>query len=617
MPDPEHPIAERRRALLAGLLFSVFMTLAFPPFGLWGFAFVSISPLVWCAATTKKPWRAAMFAGLGSAPFWAFEHRWLVDVTMAGYPLVVLYLSLYPALFVWIMGRFGQRYPVNRWRALWWLVVPIVWIGLEVLRSRIVFNGYPWYRICLPVTYIGTNASIIGISGVCLTIAAISAIIGTYPSVFKQPSKKRKIIAWRDVNSIAAFHAVIGFLIVPQALSIYTEPRFIPDLKYIRIGIIQTNVPQDNKTGWSYEQKLIDFHRFITLTRTAAIEEEDEWPQDLIVWPETMYPGLALDPVAVEIERAAHLRFPDGTPTTYFYDTLIALQQEIDIPMLVGAIGIDGLRIEISPDGSVKIDQDAIYNSVFLIENGVVSEQRYDKIHLTPFGEVMPYISASDWLEKQLLAFGARGMAFSLESGKTSVAFEIPDIVIDPKSIDRGAARIVTPICFEGTMPNIVRRMVFGRDGERQADLIVQLSNDGWFGQWQGGREQHLQLMQWIAMETRTCVVRAVNTGISTAIGIGGGMMYPDADPIYGSTFAEPQTDGVVRIAASIPNLPPPTIYLGNFIDWSTLAFTALVLIVPMLPPGARRDRSVAVADDAAPTKGNPRHADVDPTADP
>jgi len=607
MPAPEQPIAERKRALIAGLLFSVFMTLAFPPIGLWGFAFVSISPLVWCAWTTNKPWRAALFAGLGSAPFWAFEHRWLVDVTLAGYPLVVLYLSLYPALFVWITARLRRCGGFWARPVVWFVAAALVWSGLETLRGEVVFYGYPWFYVGHPtVTTPGWAylASIIGASGV----SALTALVASLLAWTLCLGRRRNILIPAGVFLLGSG---VGFFAGLAGLTVVPTPSVV-------VAVIQTDVPQSNKIGWTIEQKMADFDRFVELSSIAA--SEDPRP-DLLVWPETMFPGLALDPAAVAIERSANLRFPDGTPTTYFHDALLSLQRTITVPMLVGALGVDGLRIEIDPEGNVSIDQDALYNSVFLIVDGAVTEHRYDKVHLTPFGEVMPYISASDWLESRLLDFGAKGMSFALEAGNDPTSFDVSvsrHAPIDrpppgePSEFDRpDRLRIATPVCFEATMPGVVRRLAMNPDGSRKADIIIQVSNDGWFGVFSGPREQHLQLCHWRSIELNTPIVRSVNTGISAAIGMRWqGVRWQDEQRI--DPRSDAWSEGV--FSADLILQPKTTLYarVGYLFPWLTLAFTALVLIVPMVPRGARRDDSAADADESdAPEGPADAHADA------
>jgi len=588
MPEPEQPIAERRRAFVAGLLFSLFMTLAFPPVALWGFAFIAITPLVWCAATTQRPLRSALYAGLGSAPFWAFEHRWLIDVTIFGYPVLVAYLSLYPGVFVWIAARLRRAGGVWAKPVIWFVAAALTWSGLETLRGEVLFYGYPWFYVGHPMIdapLIPMIASAIGVSGLSVLIALIGSVLAASSASLRGA-----------VTSLGTTALIWMLLITLGALQQISSVSGSNALPRPSIVIIQTNVPQNNKIAWSYEQKRADFDRFSEMTRDA-VSQSDAGALDLIVWPETMYPGLALDPDAVRGERGAGLAFADGTPTTYFHDAIVELQLEIGIPMLIGAIGVDNLRIGINKTtGGVEIDEDAIYNSVFLIDNGAITAQRYDKMHLTPFGEVMPYISASDWLESKLLALGAPGMSFALEAGADPSPIVVPLKEAPPSDVSDGAPkpesmRVATPICFEASMPGVMRRLVYGNDSVRRADIVIQLSNDGWFGDWRGGRSQQLQLCRWRAIELGVSFARSVNTGLSACIAPNG--------QVSGAAGARAEDDA---IRGWLPITDGSTAYVryGYLLPWITLAFTALAIVVPMVPRGARRGRSDGGARETA-----------------
>jgi len=92
---------------------------------------------------------------------------------------------------------------------------------------------------------------------------------------------------------------------------------------------------------------------------------------------------------------------------------------------MVGAIGAQNLRRE----GSAKEQHlafDALYNSAFLVRDSRVQPVRYDKIDLTPFGEVMPYIQHWPWLQRQLMAWAAPGLTFDLSEGRLPRVFRLP-----------------------------------------------------------------------------------------------------------------------------------------------------------------------------------------------
>jgi apolipoprotein N-acyltransferase len=328
------------------------------------------------------------------------------------------------------------------------------------------------------------------------------------------------------------------------------------------VAVVQSNVAQSNKTGWAVEDRLSAFGRLVGLTREAAGGEPD-----VIVWPETMFPGMAMDPEAVSRERAAGLswRTERGrVPTTYFHDELMALQGELGVPMIVGAIGLEGLEFE-EVGGGVAPRFEREYNSAFLIEDGGVRGVRYDKMELTPFGEVMPYISAWPWLERRLMAIGARGMSFELSRGRSAVRFEIPSA--------SGPVRVATPICFEATETSQCRELV-GRGGERLAGVLINLTNDGWFGGFDAARVQHLLAARWRCLELRTPMVRAANTGISAAIGADGLLLRSEAGPLRLGA----RTEGVLMADVPVGGGVVPGGLAGRVLGW----LGAASLLVPV-----------------------------------
>jgi len=608
------------KPLWTGLAFGVVHALlfgsAFPPLNIWPAAFLAPLPLVWAAFVTKRPLRSALGVSLASAPMWGLHHLWIWDVSYAGMPALVIYLSLWPGLFVWICARLARRV---RHPALLGFGVPVVWTGLEVLRGEVIWHGYPWFLLGHPLigTPLDRIASGFGVYSVSF-LAALPAIG----------------LAWRlgRVSASAAsrqrrlWGVVCGVFVLLCFFLPWSLPKLesaAADTRRARIAVVQTNLPSSNKIDMSNAQRLDMMRRLMVLSEEAAAGAP-EWngPPDVIVWPETSVPSLfALNPEAVAVERAADLNFKledseTQYATTVFHDSLVELQQRIGVPMVVGAIAANGLRIDLDDDGKVKnIHVDALFNSAFLVEHGAVHPQRYDKMHLTPFGEIMPYISQWDWLERQLLALGARGMQFDLEPGRQPVRMSItpadPVRAAGPSQPLAEAAaesspsvppvRAATPICFEATMSDVCRRLVF-EGGRRQADLLLNLTNDGWFGRSVAAREHHLLIARWRCIELGTPMIRAANTGISCAIdrqgrvvakgpqkaghssgsgrhGEGGRFAYGQGANVEGVLFVE------VALPASGPDASEPVFRrAGNVAGWAMLTLTAGIVVWSMVP---------------------------------
>jgi apolipoprotein N-acyltransferase len=256
--------------------------------------------------------------------------------------------------------------------------------------------------------------------------------------------------------------------------------------------------------------------------------------------------------------------------------------------MLVGAIGYDDVQYAREPDGRLRRSETASYNSVFSIVAGRVTG-RYDKVHLTPFGEVMPYISAWPWLEQTLLGFAAAGMAFDLSAADEPRVLQVPVARGDPGDFelpDRAyqPVRIATPVCFESTDAALCRRLVnLAENGSGAPFFIVNPTNDGWFGASDAGREHHLQLARWRAVENAVPVVRAANTGISCAIDHRGrvtarGVRTPDG-PIV-----DARADGV--LVADLHLVGIPTLYSrnGDSFGWSLMALALLAMGAACIP---------------------------------
>ena len=517
-----HTTSPVRRAARLGLAQSALMILAFPPLFFPAAALLLPLPALLASRLTGPTTRTALIFGLATAPAHVFHHRWLIDVTLPGLPVLVLVLSLYSTITLLLIRRLARALP-------WWLAAVLGFGGVEFLRGQLLFDGYPWFLSAQPLVALPGGAwlmSLVGVYGLGALLAGSTALI---------------LHQRGPVRTLRAF--LIG---VPLAAALAVSPA-APAPTDTTVAVIQSNVPQDNKTGWTPEQRLVDFADLVALTRRAA-----EDAPALIVWPETMFPGSTLGADATAALRAEGLAFPGGRPATWYADELLALQRELGVPMLVGAIGYDGFRVEHSPEG-VRFAADAEYNSTFMIDSGAVRPERYDKLHLTPFGEVMPYISWSDALESALLSIGAPGMAFNLEPGDGPVVFEI------------AGQRLATPICFEATNPSVCRQLAY--DGtNRRADALVQLTNDGWFGRWAGGRETHLLLARCRAAELGVPVVRAANTGVSAVIDARGRV----------TDTAGAWSDGVLTTPLPAA-LKGPTLYgavLGDGIGWLCLGGT-------------------------------------------
>ncbi|HTN04671.1 MAG TPA: apolipoprotein N-acyltransferase, partial [Planctomycetaceae bacterium] len=183
--------------------------------------------------------------------------------------------------------------------------------------------------------------------------------------------------------------------------------------------------------------------------------------------------------------------------------TLVGDAQKAGAAMIIGlqAVALEKSRVE-------------QLNSAVLIRPDTGIAGRYDKMHLVPFGEYLPLQDTVPWLQ-HLTPYPPD---FGLHAGTQAAVFKYRDW------------RLAPVICFEDTVPHLVRGIISaGSNGDRgeQIDVLVNLTNDGWF---HGSSEldQHLITAAFRAVECRTPVARAVNTGISAIIDGDGAILEPD-----------------------------------------------------------------------------------------
>ena len=132
---------------------------------------------------------------------------------------------------------------------------------------------------------------------------------------------------------------------------------------------------------------------------------------------------------------------------------------------------------------------------------------------------------------------------------------------------------LATPICFENAMARVCRRLVY-EHGRKRADVLVNLSNEGWFGRYDAGRRQHLQIARFRCVENRVPMIRSVNTGVSVAIDSSGRLIGPASVTGDGVGVA-PREAG--WLLAELPLDHRSTLYgrLGDAFAWTCLLATA------------------------------------------
>ncbi len=483
------------------LLTSVLLTVSFAPFDCWMLAYVALVPWTIALGGAKGVW-AVLWATAAGALFWAGNLYWLWWITLVGYGAMVIYLMAYWLVAAIVLrGAFRRRWPM-------WLALPIVWTALEYARAHII-SGFPWFFLAhsqYSRSALIQVADMTGQYGVSFFVAMVNGAIVdliTLP-LFVQP---------RGRGLARLSPHVLGGMVISAATAVamvaYGTWRLGQQTTQAGpvIGIVQQAFPITLHGRDCPTQEILDAHLTASRTFLGA-------GCDLVIWPETMLPeGLNEEFLSLDEQQLA----PQDRQTLQELHgqarSVVRLAEQLGCPILAGGVTVHrniGPRVD---------DEEAwlLRNSALWFDGQTPWANRYyAKMHLVPFGEYVPFKQSWPALHKLLRRFVPPVMS-QLDPGIMPTVFDL----------ERPAGRwaIATPICYEGVFPNVCRPLVM-RGQRKAADILVNMSNDGWFvwkwgtGPYRGSTEhsQHLVQSCFRAVECRVPVVRAVNTGISASI---------------------------------------------------------------------------------------------------
>ena len=446
--------------LSAGLLI-----LSFPKFDMGWLSWVGLVPVL-IATFGRSAIQSFFIALIFGITFFAGVFYW--TLTVASYSLVhqivlILYLGSYFGLFGLFYAFLTKR--LSLITSL--MAVPFLWVSLEYLRSNMGFLAHPW-----PLLGHAQSAylSIIqvsdftGVYGVSFTVAAVNALVTAFCCFLLYRSKKARLpvglfISNRDLQVMAI--ATTGLLAVVLFYGIIRLSGPIEGKK-LKISLVQGNIAQAHKWQPKYAKKIIDI--YTELTRDVMQEKPD-----LIVWPE------AATPKPISIDKI-------------IYHHVKKLADEANAYIVLGSSSHEKFKLQ----ENIKIK---FRNSAFLLGPGKqIEDQRYDKIHLLPFGEYLPHKDIIPWSLIKI-----PNVATTL-AGKTFTVFQTPDF------------RFSAPVCWETVFPYMIRNFV--RNG---AQFIVNITNEAWFGD-TAAPYHFLSSNVFRAVENRTYLVRCGNTGVSCFI---------------------------------------------------------------------------------------------------
>jgi apolipoprotein N-acyltransferase len=503
-------------ALVAGALSS----LAMAPFNAWPVLFLTFPVAVWlidgAGAGRRRGVPAAAMAGwwfgLGyfvPGLYW-IGYAFLVDASTFAWlmPFAVLGLPAYLALFTAVGFALARViWPRDASRVI---ALAVSLTLSEWLRGH-VLSGFPWnafgYALTEPLA-LAQTASLIGLWG--LTFLSVAIFASPAVLIDGGSRSQRPWIAPVTALLLLAAMAIFG------GVRLGLQPTAM--VANVKLRIMQPNLQQDVR--FNYGAKAEVMQKYLTLSdRASGPHSTGVRDASILIWPESAFPFF-LTREADAMAQIAEL-LPKGTV------------------LVTGSVRAPDL-----PPGA-RITR--AYNSIYVIDHDGSVLSVYDKLHLVPFGEYLPF---QDWMEK--LGFvQLTKVQGGFIAGTRRRPMEIPN-----------APRALPLICYEAIFPGDVA----ARDD--RPGWIVNLTNDGWFGI-STGPYQHLQQARLRAIEEGLPVVRAANTGISAVI-----------DPL-GRIVARLGLGVEGVLDSGLPSAIAPTIYVrSGDIPAEIIVAAALILVI-------------------------------------
>ncbi len=387
-------------------------------------------------------WIYVVTVHYGHAPAW---------VGVVAPPLLATWPGLFTAAFAAASVGFGRRRPLSPF------ALAALWTALEHGRG-VFLTGWPWGTLGYAQHQ---NDALLGLApyaGVyALSFASVLAGASLLEWALRREPGRSGRRAAAGLATVLALHGVGATL----------RPPAEPGPERLRVAVLQGNIDQGVKWSPTWADRTLAIYE--RLTREAVARGAE-----VVVWPETAVPGA-----------------PDADPA--LEARLGALARETGSVLVVGAVGVASRGPDAPPD---------LFDSALLYGTAGERRDRYDKSHLVPFGEYLPF--------RALLGRFIRAVATGA-AGRDVTAGPGPRVLTVP--IDREP--VVTagvPICYELLFPDLVRRFAGGG-----AQVLFAITNDAWYGR-TGAPHQFLAITALRSAETGLWTARAANTGVSALI---------------------------------------------------------------------------------------------------
>jgi apolipoprotein N-acyltransferase len=474
---------------------------AYPQFHFYPCAWISLIILM-IALADARPRFAALCAFVHGIAFFTPSLTWLyvtfrihggVTPLMSSVALgaIVAGCSVFPMLFGWAFARVAQKS-----LPLAYLAAPFLWVAQEFLRAKLPGIGFAWNLLGYAWAHNLAIAQLSTIGGVWLLSflgAAFSAVV-VWGIGERRAGKRVPILVAVVATAALIFVLIYGEHWVPSA-----TPDHVARL-------VQSNFPEPD----SFPPDWLTTHAWEIdqLEKLSTAPDKNGNPPGLVVWSEVPAPFSMQDPKFAA--RAATIA--RGTRDGF----------------LVGVVDW-----KVSPGTHWRV-----YNSAALIDPNGREVFLYDKVHLVPFSEYLPFGEWFAFVKKITLDVG------NFTPGTERKVGTLPD-----------GRRFGVYICYEAVFPGEVRQ--FTVNG---AELLITISNDGWFGR-TAAAEQHLDMARIRAIENRRWMLRSTNNGFTVSV-----------DP-YGREVASIPTDIRASLDAPYAYRDDMTLYTrwGDWLPWLSL----------------------------------------------
>ena len=558
-------------ALAAGLLLAA----AFPKIGVAGFAWIAPGLMLTAALGRDgaEGFRLGYVAGLAhylTSLYWLLliPYRWRgIPLGPAfGWLALSAYLALFPAMWVWLALKISNfKFQISNpprpdwpsafeqisalaWsrRMLWTFYCAASWVALEMILVRLL-GGFPWNLLGTSQYRMGPLiqlASVTGVYGVSFLVVWTSvSLLGAAAVMVRRPG----------VRSVWLGEMIFPMLTVAAtfAWGFHKIAHTPPAAREVKVTLIQPSIPQT--LIWNPDNDTERFQALLRLSEAALTNETD-----LLVWPEAAIPKM--------------LRYHEE-----IFRGVTQLARAHHVWMIVGSDDAE-------PRAGVKNRDDASYfNSAFLISPSGELVDRYCKRNLVIFGEYIPlvrWLPFLKWFTPIDGGFtpGTNAVQFALELATehrppTRPGTNSVDQLAGPEAgapSETRRIKVAPLICYEDTFPQL------GREAANDdTDFLVNLTNDGWFGegaaQWQQAAGATFR-----AVENGRPLVRCANTGLTCWMDEAGGLREIFADnsgSVYGAGF--------ITLKIPLVENRTPTFYHqhGDWFGWGCVALTALAVV--------------------------------------